>query len=374
MTFTVLLLTHEGIEELASEECRALCKGSPEIAAPGILRVAASEKELARLCYGTRLAERVLLELSASPTQDIRTMLAGVPADVGTWLKGRSFKVSCIKRAPWAEDMSSQELAGLAGGALLERCPGANVKMDAPDVEVVLLLHPQGCALGLDLAGFDLSRRDYRIFDHSRSVRCTLAAAAFRFSGWKDPQEVLDPICQGGILAIEGVLAAAKRPVHRFQKEKFGILRLFPEALSVMEELDAAAQPPEAAFHVMDATQHYVGAAKKNAKLADVEKLLRFSRSELSWLDVKFTEGQLGLVLTQLPQAGKAIPEDKLNILVNELFYQAKYSLSKKGALVLITADPLLPVVHAEKHGFRLEKELLVSQGKVSFALQRWRP
>src|SRR3972149_372486 len=94
MTFIVLLLTHEGIEELASEECRALCKGSRELAAPAPPRAPPSEKELARLCYGTRLAERVLLELSASPTQDIRTMLAGVPADVGTWLKGRNLQDS----------------------------------------------------------------------------------------------------------------------------------------------------------------------------------------------------------------------------------------------------------------------------------------
>lgn len=388
-TWTVLCLTHPGLEGLAIEEIKALCTLSEANSdEPGVVAAALSKPEdVVRLCYGTRLFESVVLELARAefPEKDAEALLSGLVkrSGISAWLSGRTFKVSCIKSFSQqdADDVlevpPSKEMAGLAGAAILAACPEAKVKLEGPEVMVQLVYLKGALALSLDLCGFDLSKREYRVFDHSHAVRATVAAAAFALAHWEQKQVLVDPLGKAGILIIEAALAASQQPVHHFKKDKFLVTRLggpFTKALvqKGMEALDGGVQEIGQTLCHQDQSQRFVAAAKKNAKIAGVDKLIRFSRTEVSWLDLRFKERTVSAVLTQVPMPGKNNARKDIEEMLAELFYQAAYVLAESGAVVLICPDSAIAKTGAEKHGFILERELAIYQGMLPLVLQRW--
>lgn len=385
----MLCFTCPGLEGLALDEIKALCTpltaGSDE---PGVVAATLAKPEHAvRLCYGTRLFESVVLELARAefPEKDPEAFLSGLVkrSGISTWLSGRSFKVSCTKSFSQqdADDVlevpPSKEMAGLAGAAICAACPEAKVKLDGPEVVVQLVYLKGALALALDLCGFDLSKREYRVFDHSHAVRASVAAAAFALAQWKQKQILVDPLGKAGILVIEAALAASGRQVHRFQKDRFLLMRLggqFTKALvrKAMKALDDREREMGQSLYHQDQSQHFVAAAKKNAKIAGVDKLIRFSRTEVSWLDLRFKEHTVSVVLTQVPMPGKSNARKDIEEMLAELFYQAAYVLAESGAVVLICPDSAIAKTGAGRHGFILERELNIYQGMLPLVLQRW--
>ena len=80
--------------------------------------------------------------------------------------------------------------------------------------------------------------------------------------------------------------------------------------------------------------------AEKNAKVAGVNKLIDFSRMDVSWLDTKFSKGEVDIVVSQLPSPSKSFAEERVEKLLKELFYQLEYILSRKGTCVFLTRAP----------------------------------
>ena len=390
---TVLGFTHPGLEELAIDELKVLCRpiraGSDE---PGVVRATVIKPEqVIQLCYGTRIFERVVLELARVPfqeipvTKDAEQFLSHLvkKANISKWLSGRTFRVSYIKSfAQHDVDDSldvvpSQEMVGLVGAAILAACPEAKVKLENSEVIVQLIYLKKALVLSLDLCGFDLSKREYRIFDHSRTVRGTIAAAAFTLTQWKKGKILVDPLGKAGILLIEAALVASKKPVHYFQKERLLIARLHKPFTGqmlqrVMKAVDRKVGKIDRTLYYQDKAQRFVAAAKKNAKIAGVDKFIKFSRTEVSWLDLRFEENTVAVILTQVPTPGKSDSRKEIEEMLAELFYQAAYVLKKNGVVVLICPDNTIAKKGAEKHGFTLEHELNIYQGMLPLVLQRW--
>ena len=65
--------------------------------------------------------------------------------------------------------------------------------------------------MSLDLAGFLLSNRGYRVRTVEAPLREALAAAVILLSDWDRARPLYDLLCGSGILAIEAVLLAADR-------------------------------------------------------------------------------------------------------------------------------------------------------------------
>lgn len=385
-----LAFTLAGIEQLALAECSALCpQARASVEEPGVLSIELpSPVDAVRLCYGSRLLEGVMLECGRVPSEyplehhEAFSSALAESAMLAPWLKDRTFKVVCslsptLSLSSSKNDVPTMELAGELGAAVLSRCASAKARMENPDVLVKAAFLAKSAALGIDLCGFDLSRRDYRVFDHSRSVRSTVAAAASSLARVPQKGLVMDPFGRAGVVLIEAALASSGRPVHAFQKERFLLLRLASpfskeESLRVMDTMDSAVLPAESRFSYQDPSQHFVAAAKKNAKLAGVDKAISFSRTEVSWMDLRFKEGEVGAIITHIPTPGKTLSEKEVHELLSELFYQAAYVLAPHAPVALISPDAVLAKPAAEKHGFRLDEELPLYQGMLPLTLQRW--
>lgn len=70
-----------------------------------------------------------------------------------------------------------------------------------------LTVHPKQVAVSLDMAGYPLAERGYRLEPGDAPLRPTLAAALLQWAGLRPGQTVWDPLCGSGTLAIEAALA-----------------------------------------------------------------------------------------------------------------------------------------------------------------------
>jgi 23S rRNA G2445 N2-methylase RlmL len=107
-----------------------------------------------------------------------------------------------------------------------------------------------------------------------------------------------------------------------------------------------------------------VKSAEKNAKIAGVNKLINFTRTEIEWLDTKFEEKSVDKIVTHPPQISKRTRPEHVLKLLDELLYVSKIILADKGVLVMIFSKPEQLRKSMEKHGFKITKSLDVWQGK----------
>lgn len=86
---------------------------------------------------------------------------------------------------------------------------GHKVDLHNPKTTIIADIIHDKCLLGKDLSNDkDLSRRDYKVKAHPRSINACLAYCALRFSGWTKDNKLMDPNCKDGTIAIEAALWA----------------------------------------------------------------------------------------------------------------------------------------------------------------------
>ncbi|PIN70538.1 hypothetical protein COV93_01095 [Candidatus Woesearchaeota archaeon CG11_big_fil_rev_8_21_14_0_20_43_8] len=353
-------ITNIGLEDAALHEVKDILKSEGTKNDGFILFDAKKTADLARFCYLGRSIIRAGLHIEcAKKIEDFKL-------ELDKYLKG-SFAV----RTHIDDDsIFSSEIEGDVGAMIKERYPDAKVNLGDPDVLFLVVRSGDEWHLCLDFAGFDLSKRDYKLFGHRGALNGTVAYALLDFTDRKD-YTLLDPFCGAGIICIE---AAAKRlniPLFKYKKEKF-LFRKFKdidsdEVFSSVEK--NIKEDKEAGIFGYDCLLGSVKSAQKNAKVAGISKAIYFGRADIDWMDTKFEESSVDCIISQPPCDSHRMDMKKTMKILNELFYQAEYILKDDGALFLISRKKEGLLKTAEAKGFSLIKEKQVMQGQMPLYL-----
>ncbi len=367
------LTTHPGFEGIAAAEIAELVGAKASTAAAGIVTFPIKNlTDLCKLCYLSQSAIAVLCMLSefkiaatatASATAaNLKKSLA--PADLLPWFgKGASFKVSFEPANSSSYEIPSSEIEAAAGSVIFEAVKKATgsspkVNLTSPDVTIAIAASKSSAFCGIAINPFDLSKREYRVFSHSSDIKGSLAYSLLRFAGYEPGTYLFDPFTRSGTIAIEAALFSSGFPVSHYRKDALlSALSRLPPFLktdfndffsevengseSAAEKRNKSVKPKILASS--SSMQHLRG-AEKNAKIGGVNKLIRFSRLDIEWLDAKLDERSVDLVVSYPPQfrstAGNdqfAVAENrKLAVLYKNFFYQADFFLKKKGRIVLL--------------------------------------
>ncbi|MBT4174818.1 hypothetical protein HOC80_00130 [archaeon] len=195
-------------------------------------------------------------------------------------------KVSCHRNGE--HDFTSQDVEKIFGQKL-----GCKVDYKSPD-EVVFVDVLNGDYLyGLDLSPKLLSKRDYRIKIHNKSVNACVAYCLVRMSGWDGEGMFLDPFCKDGIICIEAM---------RF---KSGKVRGY------------------------DSLFHNVRSAEINSKLAELK--IKFARMDVDWLQTKFRDDEVDYIVSAVPYPSKRVPENRMVRLYKDFFSALEEVLGKRA-------------------------------------------
>ena len=365
-----LAITSKGIEDITALEIKELINSESEIKESCVAFEAKKPEDLYLLCYKAQSVEKILFLFgyfnfnNKNLFDDLKKHIESI--DFSKWLsKEITFKVTS---KIIDNDLSTQEISEKTGEFIINCIKKTKkyrqkVDLNNPDIIFFVYIFKNTCYLGIDIAGFELHKRQYRIFQHPSALRATIAYSLIRIANADEKDMLIDPFTGSGTIPIEAGLYFSNFPVNYFNKDKFLFLK-FLKNKKFFESIDKKIKTPKLKIYGYDAVLGYIISAKKNAKIAGIDKNLKLSRCEISWLDTKFKKNSVDKIITYPPQESKNIDQKITEKIYDEFFYQADFILKKQGRIVLITKSLELLKKYADKYKFKLLDEREVYSGK----------
>ncbi|MFT4250483.1 MAG: hypothetical protein ACMXYD_03925 [Candidatus Woesearchaeota archaeon] len=338
-------LAHLGCEEAVQQELSR--QGIQAVLHSGFVSFQASKQEAAVFLYSTKCSTRLLAAIAHGSLESIDVSSAHefIPEEA-------SFCVRSEVIAAGPQDTSSQEI-NYSLGAQVSR----SVDLDNPEYTLFCQVGVE-CVVGIDVSG-DLSKRYYRIFSNSRSMKGTLIASILEL--FSVTGVLLDPFGNTGEVCIEAAMKYTKTSPLKYKKfDNYSLLQ--EEAAGWSDEEIASS----ADVFCYDDQLGNLRSAKKNAKLAGVLGSITFSKITPEWMDVKFEEASVSCIVTTPPPVTKRNSESAH---LEELCYQSAFVLKKKGRLVVVCLTPetaLKLSEYADKHELVLVSQRVVFSGQLA--------
>ena len=354
-----LAIVSKGIEDIACTEISEIAGAKCRQEEGCVLFSAKSIEDLFKVSYKAQSISRAILLLGSfefKTFEDIKKKISEI--DIPSKPKIMKFAVKCKREG--SHDFSSADVEKEVAKHI-EKKLGA--KQDFREFELVFFcyINSNKFYFGIDFAGIELHKRQYKIYAQSSSLRCTIAYALARLSGFKKGESLLDPFAGDGIILIESALYSSGISPNFYNKDKFIFTRLkdFPKSKKFLEKLDKNSHSKSRIIG-FDSLFKHIDYTRKNAKIAGVHDIVELSRVEMEWLDVKFKGKSIDRIVTKLP-SGIRTANDKL---LNEFFYQSEFILKDKGTIALITHYPDMVKEAASKKSFKVLEERKVWSGQ----------
>jgi putative N6-adenine-specific DNA methylase len=164
--------------------------------------------DAARACLWTRIAVRVLLELSTFDAGSEQALYDGT-REVD-WREHLSVRTTLAVRASVRGSALTHSgyVAQKTKDAIVDRLRdelGARPDVDREDPDALVAVHlaKDQATLYLDVGGASLHERGWRSSGGTAPLKENLAAAIVRSSGWDRQAPLVDPMCGSGTIAIE---------------------------------------------------------------------------------------------------------------------------------------------------------------------------
>ena len=117
----------------------------------------------------------------------------------------------------------------------------------------------------------------------------------------------------------------------------------------------------------------HIKAAQNNAKIAGVDKWVRFSKGDVEWMDTQFQKQSVDHIVTHPPEPSQHINERDVEKVYREFFYQSDFILKKEGDITVLVTKKDLFLKMAEEKKFRVAEEKEVWSGKMMYFMLRLR-
>lgn len=328
----IIVTCLRGLEDVCISEIRELVKKKASKLCDGRVKVVGSDKDLEKLSNYLRSGIKICELFDGFDFRSIDDISA------------RSLKFAKDIVPPMAvrcsrsgnHDFNSGDVEKAVGKELF--ASGLKVDLVSPATTFVVDIINNKCFLGRLIAA-DLNKRDYRIRTTSQSVNATICYALVRLAKYRKGK-LLDPFSKDGSIAIEAAafVSGLQLKYHKPVESKIQKIYCF------------------------DSLLNNVNNSETNAKLAGVNKLIKFARYDIEWLDTKFNKGEIDYLVTALPNYSHDRKKD-FEKLVTGLFYQSEFILSKSGKMILLSISDIRHLI--EK--FKIESERVVTSGNVNY-------
>lgn len=373
-------ITHKGIEDICAKEISdaiRINKKDIKIGNSVVIFNVKDLKNICKLCYKAQSVIRVLFlfDIIDVNNKNLDKTLKSIDNKIkkisfSKWLdKENTFMVRCKRIG--THDFTSRDVSGEVGKLIIKTIKNKKdyvqkVDLKNPDVIFFVFINNNKCYFGIDLCGFDMSKREYKIFNISGSLKGTIAYALARMSDFK--KNILNPITRAGVICIEAALFASNLPVNHYKKKDFAFLRLKPlqkiDFDKFFKNIDNKIKKKiKQKIYCYNNDMRNVQAAKKNAKIAGVQKLISFGKVDLEWLDTRFSEGEIQSIVSVINFSKDSNISDNKKF-CDELFYQSEFILNKKGKIVVLSNNLDLIKESAKKYKFKVSGERSIFSGK----------
>ncbi|WP_111977287.1 bifunctional 23S rRNA (guanine(2069)-N(7))-methyltransferase RlmK/23S rRNA (guanine(2445)-N(2))-methyltransferase RlmL [Algibacillus agarilyticus] len=286
-----LVTTSKGLENLLYDELESLGASSLKMSVSSVW----VEGDIAlgyKICYLSRLANRVLLELTNGEclTKDDLYRVAGTVDWTMQFSNKRRFSIHFVGTTP--ELRNTQFSSQVIKDAIVDNFTEEGSKR--PDVDKVESdirfqgrIIKKNVHIFLDFAGGSLHERGYRENAGQAPIKENLAAGMIMRSGWlKDTSQPLcDFFCGSGTLVVEAALMAMKVPAQR-DRIKWGFDSWISHSKTIFETVKAEAdanvdEDAELTLYASDYSKKELLTAQRNADLAGVSQKIQFMQADV---------------------------------------------------------------------------------------------
>ncbi len=281
-----------GVEGLLAQEVQRLLPHAAVRSQRGGVALPGSVGDVMALNLGSRLAQRVLIQVAAGPYRDetdLYELALGV--DWATWISPRhTLRVDTtahrcpLKSLNFAalriKDAVCDQLRELTG----ER---PNVDTSQPDLPLLLHLDEHDATLYVDSSGEPLFKRGWREDVGDAPLKETLAAALLAAAGWRGTAQaggaLHDPCCGSGTIAIEaaqiacGIAPGLKRRFAFQQQLPFCTAEHRADWQRRQSLAQAAVHESSVPIFASDVSFRMVDFARRNAQRAGVHGAIQFN-------------------------------------------------------------------------------------------------
>lgn len=309
----ILVSCLKGLEDVCIKEIKELTKKKALKVCDGRIKSECTNKEISTLILYLRSGLRVSRLLSTRRFDTIKD----IANEAGKFVKEFELPIAVRCSRQGNQDFSSNDVEKTVGEILFNS--GLKVDLENPKTTVLIDIIEDEffvCILIKD----NLNKREYRIRSTGQSINATICYALVRLSGWKSRKILLDSFSKDGTIAIEAASFLNSLPLK------------FEKPIDTKKQLIFCSDP----------LLQNVNNSETNAKLAGVNKAIKFSRLDIEWLDTKFGKGEIDYIVTVFPNYSSDRKKD-MEKLAKELFYQAEFILSKSGKIALLAQFDVKP-------------------------------
>ena len=362
-----IAITNKGLEAITKLEVKEILKIDAKTRTSVVLFDINNLTELCKFCYKSQSIIKSGVLLSTFKINEIEDLKKIKAFNLEPWFsKETTFAVRCKKIN---NELSTKEIEEEVGSQIFSNLKKIKitpkVNLENPNISFLIYIYKNDAYFLIDFSGFDLNKRDYKVFTHPSDLKGNIAYSLLRFADYTT--SLLDPFCKSATIPIESALYSSNISPHFFKKTDFSFINLKPFKKTDFDKLflkfDKAKKTiKKSKIFAYDSLLRNITAAKKNAKIANINKAIKFSKINIEDLDLKF-ENEIDLIATFPPQPTK-FNQKEIQQIYHEFFYQAKLTLSNKGKISLVSIKTDLIKEQAEKNNFSLEKEQKVMAGK----------
>lgn len=360
MTYAVLFTCSKGLEYLLEEELKPWGLAQVKVSPQGVSGMATLET-IYQISLWSRIANRVLLHLFTCPATDPQSLIHSArqfpwdtvfstEASIAIHFQGQS---ESIRNSMFGAQVIKDGLVDYCRDHGLQR---PNVDREMADIRLRAYIKHNSIAVYLDLVGYSLHQRGYRLAAGEAPLKETVAAALLLRSKWPDLSQegygFHDPCCGSGTLVIEAAMMATHRAPGLLRNDQAFTAWLEHDS-QLWETCRAqAAQkqiPASIVFYGTDHDPNAIRKAQENAQRAGVEAFTHLVVQELDPEHVHAHQ-EKGLVLCNPPYGERLGEEENLIPLYAQLGMVLQRGFANWQAGILTTSMRLAKAIGLRSH------------------------
>ena len=332
---------HFGLEAVCKREIADLGYEIVKVE-DGKVTFAGDMDALVRANIFLRTTQRILLKVAEFKALTFEELFQNVkkvpweeyfPSDARFWVT----KATSVK----SKLFSPSDIQSIVKKAMVERMKEHYhinwFEEDGADYPVRVIIYKDIVTIGLDTSGESLHKRGYRRMVSKAPIKETLAAALLMLTPWHKDRILVDPFCGSGTFPIEAAMMAADIAPgmnRSFLAEEWK--HLVPRKCwydANEEAQDRINLNIETDIQGFDIDPEALKAARANAKMAGVDKLIHFQQRAVK--DLRHPK-PYGFIITNPPYGERLEEKENLTQLYREI--GESYERLDKWSMYLITS------------------------------------
>ena len=340
-TYELIAPCHFGLEAVLKKEILDLGYEISQVE-DGRVTFIGDDEAICRANVFLRTAERILLKAGSFRAETFEELFQGtkaiaweefIPEDGKFWVA----KASSIK----SKLFSPSDIQSIMKKAMVERMKEhyhvSWFPEDGASFPIRVAFMKDVATIGIDTSGVSLHKRGYRKMTVKAPITETLASALIMLTPWNKDRILVDPFCGSGTFPIEAAMMAADIAPgmnRSFLAEDWK--HLVPRKCwydANEEAQDRVNLNVDTDIQGFDIDPEALKAARANAKMAGVEKLIHFQQRPVK--DLRHSK-PYGFIITNPPYGERLEEKENLAQLYREI--GESYARLDKWSMYLITS------------------------------------